>query len=138
MKVLVDTNVILDVLLARRPHAEASAAVWSLIEAGEAAGYLSAHSITTIAYLIQKETANSQLIRTLARILQVFTVATVDHSTINEALALGLPDFEDSVTCAAARQAGCEAIVTRNIKDFRHSPIKCVSPGEAATLLRSE
>jgi hypothetical protein len=50
----------------------------------------------------------------LNAILRVFSVAPVDESVIREALETHLPDYEDSVTAAAVRQAGCDIIVTRD------------------------
>jgi predicted nucleic acid-binding protein len=126
--VLVDTNVVLDVLLDRQPHAEWSAAVWSSIETGRSKGLLSAHSITTIHYLVRKELGIARAKRTIAAILRVFGVAKVDAAVLQEALALSLPDFEDAVTTAAAQAAGCEFIVTRDPKGFRGSPIRPLTP----------
>ncbi len=53
-RVLFDVNVVLDVLLDRKPHADASAAAWAAVETGTAEGFLAAHAVTTIHYLIRK------------------------------------------------------------------------------------
>ncbi|MGD0497115.1 MAG: PIN domain-containing protein [Bryobacteraceae bacterium] len=125
---LVDTNVVLDVLLDRRPHVEGSAAVWAAVETGLAKGFLAAHAITTIHYLVQKELGAARARRTVSVILRVFDVAAVDGAVIQDALRLSLPDFEDSVTAAAARVAGCDFIVTRDPKGFRGSPVAPLTP----------
>ncbi len=135
MRVLIDINVVLDVLLDRSPHAEASAATWAAIEEGRAEGLLSAHAITTIHYLMRKEVGVAKATQTIAAILRVFGVALVDGSVIADALELRLPDFEDAVTCAAARHAACDFIVTRDPQDFRGSPIRCLAPDAAVPLL---
>jgi len=136
-KILLDTNVILDVLLDRKPHAAASTAVWAAIETGVAEGMLAAHAVTTIHYLIQKELGTIKAKRIVSAILNVFDVAAVDEAILQEALQLPLADFEDAVTAAAARSAGCEYIVTRDPKGFRGSPIRSLTP-EAITPLFSK
>jgi predicted nucleic acid-binding protein len=134
-RILVDVNVVLDVLLDREPHVAASSAVWAAIETGAADGLLAAHAVTTIHYLVRKEQGTAKARRTLGAILRVFAVATVDGTVIQEALRLAGPDFEDSVTAAAARLAGCDLIVTRDPKGFRDSLVRVLTPEAAAPLL---
>jgi len=76
--------------------------------------------------------------RILSAILRVFGVAAVDHKVVQEALQLTLSDFEDAVTAAAARLAGCECIVTRDPKGFRGSPVRSLTPEAVAPLLGKE
>jgi predicted nucleic acid-binding protein len=127
-KVLFDTNVVLDVLLDRKSHGEASAAAWAAVETGRAEGILAAHAVTTIHYLVRKETGNVRAKGILSAILKVFGVAVVDAGIIQEALQSPISDFEDAVTVAAARVAGCEYIVTRDPKGFRGSPVRPITP----------
>jgi predicted nucleic acid-binding protein len=134
-KTLVDVNVVLDVLLDRQPHAKASSAVWTAIETGSSQGLLAAHSVTTIHYLIRREIGAVKATNAISRILKVFGVAMVDGAVLQEALQLSLPDFEDSVTAAAAQLSGCELIVTRDPKGFRGSPIRTLTPEAALPLL---
>jgi predicted nucleic acid-binding protein len=137
-RVLVDINVVLDVLLDRQPHAGASAAVWAAVETGSVEGFLAAHAVTTIHYLIQKELGAARARRTVTAILRVFGVAAVDGSVIQDGLNLPLSDFEDSVTTAAARFTGCDYIVTRDPKGFRGSPIRPLTPEAAVPLLSKD
>jgi predicted nucleic acid-binding protein len=83
---LIDTNVVLDVLLDRQPHVEGSAAVWAAIETGLSKGFLAAHAITAIHYLVRRELGSARTKRTVAAILRIFDVATVDAAVIEEAL----------------------------------------------------
>jgi predicted nucleic acid-binding protein len=134
-RVLLDTNVVLDVLLDRQPYAEASALVWAAVEAGVAEGLLAAHAVTTIHYLVRKEKGNVKARRIVSAILRVFTVAAVDSAVVQEALELSCPDFEDAITAAAARSAGCECIVTRDPRGFRGSPLRALTPEAVLPLL---
>lgn len=137
-RVLLDTNIILDVLLDRQPHAEASAAVWAAIETRRSEGMVAAHALTTIHYLIRRETGDTKARRTISGILKVFGVAAVDVAVLQAALELPLSDFEDSVTVSAARLAGCELIVTRDPRGFRGSPIRSLTPEAVMLVLRGD
>jgi predicted nucleic acid-binding protein len=99
-RVLVDTNVALDVLLDRQPHAEASVAIWASAETGQFEGFLAAHAITTINYLLRRELGTVKARKMIALILVVFRVATVNGSVIEQALRSPIADFEDAVTSA--------------------------------------
>ena len=134
-RILFDTNVVLDVLLDRQPHVEASAAAWAAVETGISEGMLAAHAVTTIHYLVRKEMGNIKARRIVTAILRVFGVAAVDGAVVQEALQLPFPDFEDAVTAAAARLAGCECIVTRDPRGFRGSPVRSLTPEAVTPLL---
>jgi predicted nucleic acid-binding protein len=134
-RLLVDTNVVLDVLLDRQPHGEASVAVWASIETGRWQGFLAAHAITTIHYLAQKELGSAKAKQLVALVLRVFRVATVDGSVIEHALRLPLADFEDAVAAAAALASECEYVVTRDPKGFRGSPVPAIAPQAVLPIL---
>ncbi|MCY0725504.1 hypothetical protein OVW19_27575, partial [Klebsiella pneumoniae] len=94
--------------------------------------------VTTVHYLNTRSVGPRQARGTTAAILSVFDVAPVNGSVLSAALALRFKDFEDAVTAAAARSAGCDAVVTRNPKDFRDSPVRVLTPHEAAAWLMSD
>ena len=129
-RLLIDINVILDVLLDRAPHADAASEVWGSVEDGRVVGLLSSHAITTIHYLNAREVGSRRARRTTDALLSVFDVAPVDRQVLLSALALGWSDFEDAVTAAAAQRAKCDALVTRNPKDFKGSPVRVLTPVE--------
>ncbi len=121
-RLLVDTNVVLDVLLDPQPHAEPSVAIWTFVEAGRCEGFLAAHAITTIHYLVRKELGVIRTKQLITLILRVFRVAPVDGPVIEQALRLPLVHFEDAVTAAAALASECELIVTRDPKGLKGHP----------------
>lgn len=131
MRVLVDLNVILDVLLDREPHAEASAAVWASIEGGAARGLLAAHAVTTLHYVAARAGGRPFADRCVVDVLKVFEVAPVDGAVVGEALALGWTDFEDAVCASAARASGCNVVVTRDPRGFKGSTVPGMAPREA-------
>lgn len=88
-RALLDLNVVLDVLLDREPHVEASAALWAYVERGDADGFLAGHTVPTLYYLASKARGRPFAERCVADVLSVFAVAPVDQAVLREALALG-------------------------------------------------
>ncbi|HUE87378.1 MAG TPA: PIN domain-containing protein [Vicinamibacterales bacterium] len=134
-RLLFEVNVMLDVLLDRKPFSETASAVWEFVELGEAEGMLSAHAFTTIHYLNGRDAVGAAARAATEALLSVFEVAPVDRGVLDSALALGWNDFEDAVTAAAARRAKCDVIVTRNPSDFPRSPVRVLLPAEAVAWL---
>lgn len=134
-RLLVDTNVVLDVLLDRQPHADVSVALWAAIEEGRAEGYLAAHSITTIHYLIQKQKQALRPKQIVSLVVRVFRVAAIDAVVIEHALRLPMPDFEDAVTAAAAEIFSCDFVVTRDPRGFRGSRVRALGPEAVLPML---
>ena len=127
-RVLYDTNVILDVLLKREPHFTASAQALNMVGEGKVEGYLSAHAVTTLAYLLQRQLSKTQSRLVLNDLLSHLRVAPVTEAAIRQALQSPFADFEDAVCHAVAREVSATAIITRNLEDFRHSTIPVIQP----------
>ena len=130
MKVLFDTNVVLDVLLAREPHAGVTAQLFALVERDEMQGCVCATTVTTIHYLAVRALGAKVAQKHLRQLLSLFGVAPVTGEVVTSALDLGFPDFEDAVVHEAARACGAAAIVTRNAKDFAKASLPILSPVE--------
>ena len=129
MKVLVDTNVVLDVLLERHPFYDDSVVIFQLSSLKRIRGYLSASSITDTFYLANRELKDSERVHNMIEGLTVlFTIAPVSETTIADALALRWKDFEDAVQFVAARENGAAYIITRNTQDFSSGSIEAVTP----------
>ena len=124
MKLLIDTNVILDILLSRGPHCKSSAKVVVLSEKGYIDCYVSASAVTDIYYIAQKEIKNKEsLINLLTKLFDTFRIAAVSEACIHEALDLKWDDFEDCVQYTAGKNIDADYIITRNAKDFAKSQI---------------
>lgn len=135
---LVDVDVVLDVLLDRRPHSAGASALWSARERGLCRLALSAHALTTVYYLAAKQ-RDAAFARTMTTDLaSLFEIAAVDEPVIHRALAIDLGDFEDAVVCAAAERSGCDAIVTRNLRHFRKSPLPAIDPTTALAWIAAD
>jgi predicted nucleic acid-binding protein len=136
VRVIIDTNVVLDVLLARRPFVDAAAQVFGLIERSLIEGLLCATTITTIDYLLTQSLSRPQAREALHRLLELFEIAPVNRPVIEEAFRSRIVDFEDAVLEQSGRLAGADAIVTRDTRDFRHSAIKAFGPDELLSAIR--
>jgi predicted nucleic acid-binding protein len=135
VRVLIDVNVCMDVLLERAPFAEAAARLWEAVERGQVEGLLPAHGATTIHYLVARKKGGPTARRLVSDLLRVFGVAPVDKAVLDRALALSWKDFEDAVCAAAAEAAGCDFLVTRDVKGFAASAVPAVDAVTVVALL---
>ena len=126
--VLIDLNVVLDVLQKRKPFFEASAGLLAAVEAGNIQGYLAAHTITTLFYLIQKSITSAEAKAVITNLLQFIKIAPVDQSTIEQALNLDYRDFEDAVQMITAVQCKVDCLITRNVKDYQPALLPVMQP----------
>jgi predicted nucleic acid-binding protein len=136
IRVLLDMNVLLDVLQKREPFYQVSAQVLSLSENGIIEGYLSAHSVTTLMYLLTKDKSPEIARVVLTSLLQFLKVAKVDQSTIEQSLNLSNRDYEDAVQVIAALQSNFDFLVTRNPRDFPLSPVPVLQPVELLKIIQ--
>jgi predicted nucleic acid-binding protein len=128
MKLLVDVNVVLDVLLERHPHVDASAALWAAVERRAVEGFVSAHGVTTVFYLVARHRDARLARRVVSDLVSVFGIAPVDAQVIRRALDLAWADFEDAVCAAAAEASACDAVVTRDPRGFVDPPVPVLDP----------
>lgn len=128
MRVLVDTNVVLDVLMARTPHLDPALAIFAAIEAGRVQGVLGATTVTTIFYLAAKAVGSEPARHHVRRLLELFDVASVDRSVLVRALDARFADFEDGVLHEAARATGADAIVTRDRSGIMSATLPVFTP----------
>ena len=128
MRILIDTNVVLDVLIARRPHVDHALAIFSLVDSGRVRGVLGATTITTVFYLATKGVGVAQARLHVRSLLDLFDVASVDRAVLVAALDAGFDDFEDGVLHEAAVVAGVDAVVTRDGAGFAASSLPVFTP----------
>jgi predicted nucleic acid-binding protein len=127
MKVLIDTNVALDILLNRKDYANAMV-VFDLAENKHITAYISASAITDIFYVAKKDIGKKLAKEALNDLLQIFKPATVTDSHIYQALNLDWDDFEDSVQYTVGESFSADYIVTRNTQDYSSGSIPAVTP----------
>ncbi len=136
MRILVDTNVVLDVLMARRPHLDAALAVFDLVDTGRVRGFLGATTVTTIFYLAAKAVGVTVARLHVRSMLALFDVAAVDRAALVRALDTNFDDFEDAVLHEAAIAAGVDAIVTRDAAGFAAAIPRVFAPEALVAAVR--
>ena len=130
MKILIDTNNILDVLCNRREFVEDSLKVFRYCEANQIVGYISALSIPNIVYIMRKELDSDRIKEILTTLTSLFMVVDLREMDLIKAVDLKFTDYEDALQSVCASRAKVNYIVTRNIKDFSNSSIPAIKPSE--------
>ena len=138
MRVLVDTNVVLDVLLDRQPFAEAATQVFALVEESRVEGFLCATTVTTVDYLLGQALTPPKARESLQRLLSLFEIAPVNRSVLEQALRSRLSDFEDAVLEQAGRLVAVDAITTRDLKHCQKSSVAILDPAELISTVNAE
>lgn len=131
MKIMCDTNVIIDVLLEREPFAEDSCKALSLCEEHRIDGFVSASSVTDIYYLVRKYTHSTELAyKAVGKLLEIVKVCSVTNNDVLTAFQKKARNFEDCLVAICAKSIHCDYIVTRNKKDFEEFGIPLLTPEE--------
>lgn len=131
MKLMIDTNVLLDVLLERSEFYEKSKAVLDLCESKKILGFVSASSITDIFYLVRRALRDTdETYKVIGALLNIVGVLNVTTEDINRAFLRHAKDFEDCLLAESAKSNKCVGIVTRDKKDFQDFEIELYGPEE--------
>ncbi len=136
MKILIDTNVILDVLIERKDFAEPAQKIFKLCEVKKVEGFISALSIPNIVYIMRKELDHDKIKNILNKLTLIFNVADLNSADLITASEMDFNDYEDAVHCAQAMRIKAEYIVTRNVKDFDKSKIPVITPQEFIKIIK--
>lgn len=131
MRVLIDTNVLLDFLAVREPFAADAVRILDACDKKVVTGMVAAHSITDMFYILRKNMTTAERREALTALCRILTVQQLDEKLLMNALEDGcFEDFEDCIQYHSAKKADADFIITRNKDDFRNSEISVVSPHE--------
>ncbi len=130
MKILIDTNAILDVLCNRKEFVEDSAKVFKLCEVKKLTGYISALSIPNIVYIMRKELDEEKIREVIEKLSLVFDIVDLKGDDLKKAAMLNFVDYEDAVQSQQAMRIKADYIITRNIKDYKNSKVMAIKPTE--------
>lgn len=135
MRVLFDVDVVLDLLLNRTPFSRDAGILLSKAEQGELSGHICATAVTAIHYIARKAIGDRRAREEVRKLLTFLEPLAVNRAVLEAAFDAAFRDFEDAVSHEAARQAGVECIITRNIQDFKRSQIPVYSPSDLVRTL---
>ncbi|MBU0712430.1 PIN domain-containing protein [bacterium] len=137
MKILFDTNIILDVLTLRKPYYTAATYLLSELEQGNIEGYLCPTTITTIGYLVSKVKRSNETKKLIKNLLNIFELTVLNKSVFEFACSHKISDYEDAVLHESASLSHIDGIVTRNGKDFKYASLKVYDPEELIGIIKS-
>jgi predicted nucleic acid-binding protein len=137
MRVLLDTDVILDVITARLPFTAKAAELLDLSEKGAFEAYISALTPLNVFYIARKAKSSANLRESIKELLQAVKVCPLNDAILSAAFAMPFSDYEDAVQHCCATAAGLEAIVTRNVSDYKNSTLPVFTPTEFLSHIKS-
>jgi len=122
--------VVLDIVANREPFlADSRAAYLRTVENGDDV-CIAVYAVAMLYYLLGDSSTRRKREMAMDWVLSSFKVASAGEAEVFSARALGFADFEDALVATSARTSGCELIVTRNAKDFAHSPVPVKTPSQ--------
>jgi predicted nucleic acid-binding protein len=130
VRVLVDTNVLLDVLAERKPFYPEAVRIWTLAESQRLDAHVAAISFTNCYYLVRKHADQRSADKAVRLLRDVFTPVDLTARIITQAIDSGLGDFEDAIQFHSAVCAGAECVITRNPDHFPKAPLSILTPAE--------
>ena len=136
MRVMFDTNVILDLLLDREPFVQEAKPLIAKVEQGVISGVLCATTITTIHYLLGRSLGKSRTSEVIGSLLKLFEVASVTRAVLEDALEADDRDYEDAVLYKSAYHSGVDLIVTRDHSGFGKADMPVMNYNELMVLLK--
>lgn len=138
MKIFLDTNVILDLILKRQPFFDEVAKIMTLAELNNIQLYVSSITIVNANYISCKFADKLKVLESIKLIRMTFNIASVSETEIDKALFSNFTDFEDAVQYFSASKNNCNYIITRDNKDFRHSEIPVLAPTEFIKIVHNK
>ena len=130
-KIFVDTDVIVDFLIDRKPFSEQAAIILTLSEYSHIRVYVSALTFANCYYILKKFSSHTKVISKLSQLAEMVEIIDVTKKSILDSLKSNFKDFEDSIKNESAKKVNqIKILVTRNIKDYRASDLSILSPEE--------
>lgn len=131
MKVVFDTNVILNAAMGRPGYEEAQELIQAVVNE-KISGLITANSITDIHYVVRKRLGEEAAREVIYNVLSLFDVAPVDGEICFEALNLTMEDYEDAVLAVCAFHEEAEYIATNDVGfvSAKESPVKALLPAD--------
>jgi predicted nucleic acid-binding protein len=136
-RVFIDCDVFLDLFLKRTPFLEEAKELFTLIELKKIKGFTSGLVFSNIFFILSQALNKKEALENLRKLNIFINVSEVKQSTIDKALASKFSDFEDAIQNYSAVETGVDYLLTRNIRDFKHSKLTVLSPKEYLSIRNS-
>jgi predicted nucleic acid-binding protein len=127
--IFIDTDVVVDLLIDRKPFSDEAAVLFALIEKKKIKGHISALTICNLYYVLRKVASHKKIIKSLQDLSGLVDVLKIDNNIIRSALSSGMKDFEDSVQYFTALEYNkLDCFITRNVKDYKGIKLPVMTP----------
>ena len=138
MKILIDTDVILDLFFDRKPYCESAAKILSLCESNKIEGYVTPVIVRNVYYLLRKRASHNNVITQLRLFLSIVNISPMNKESILKAINSPFRDFEDALkNYSAESDETIKIIVTRNVKDYQDSALSIQTPESFLRLINA-
>lgn len=134
MRILIDTNIVLDVLCNRTEFVNDSMTVFKLCETKRIKGYISTLSIANLVYIMRKELNMDKISQLIEKLSLIFEIVDLKSDDLKKATKLKFKDYEDAVQSIQAKRIKATYIITRNIKDFKNSTVPAINTKELISI----
>jgi predicted nucleic acid-binding protein len=128
--IFVDSDIILDLILARQPFVSEAKRLFVLVEAGKVKAHTTAVVFANIFYILRKQYSAESIKAILNNLRQLLSVIPINETCVDKALASPLADFEDALQFHSAYSSGLSSIITRNVKHYQNATIPAMTAGE--------
>jgi predicted nucleic acid-binding protein len=127
----IDTDVIIDFLIDRKPFSREAAIIFTLIEQKKLKGHVSSLTFSNLYYVLRKFNTHKKVISNLDSLSKLINILKVDDQIIRKAIDSVFLDFEDGIQYFCAIESkNIDVIITRNIKDYKNSDLPVMTPGD--------
>jgi predicted nucleic acid-binding protein len=130
MKLLIDSNILLDILQEREPFIVDSYQIWTLCEKKKVDGFISNLTFANIVYIMRKQIQSNNVDHILNYMSRIFNFEDLQFADLQNAASLKWKDFEDAIQYVTAERIHADYIITRNTKDFQNAKITALTPNE--------
>ena len=127
-KVFIDTDVIIDFLTDRKPFSESASVLFNRLDKKEISGYTSSQSISNLYYILRKYGSHKRVVQALKELNAFVGILPVNQKIIRSAMQSGFNDLEDAIQYYCAESGHVDAIITRNVRDYKEARIPVMSP----------
>lgn len=134
-RVLIDTNIVIDLLLDRAPWGQEAALLFDALYRGRCMGFVAAHAVGTVHYIVERERNRRVASASVADLLGLVDVVPLDTNDFQRALTLALKDYEDALQAVAAFKIEAHCVVTRNQRDFKGAGLRTLTAREVLAAL---
>ena len=129
-RIFIDSDIILDFILRREPFDKSASELFYRCERNEFRAFTTSIVISNVYYIASKDYAKQEVLKMIDILVEIFEIIPTNNSAISEAIHSKFTDFEDALQNFSAVEMGLEAIITRNIRDYRHSALQILTAEE--------